>query len=173
MLVAAVVVGLALFEPRTRATFSPYMVSEGAGVRQFDYRYFGLVPYSKVVPTGGLMTEQKVADHLARAGLQVPKGLDPFHPGAATMRSYHAGSVTSTLYFTGKSGLVSHYAFFKSQAGARLMDNLEPDGTWTLRWIAPDGATTVQASGSRTYVPGTKSAAGEMLHLSVTSPTAK
>jgi hypothetical protein len=170
-LAVVAVVGIALFEPNTRASFSPYMYSEGAGVRQYDYRYFGLVPYSKTVPVSGLMTEQKVADHLARSGVVMPPGLDPFSKNAATSRTFYGDSVGSTLYFSEKSGLLSFYSHFKSQARQVEVDSLNSDGTWMLEWTAADGVTKIRVSGSNSYERGTRKVAGEMLHVHVSSPT--
>ena len=65
---------LAYFTPPVQNTFKPIQYSESNGHRQFAYRYFGIIPYSKIVKVPGLDSNSAVEKQFANVGLELPPG---------------------------------------------------------------------------------------------------
>ena len=153
LIIVSVVIGLILVGYATvGSTFAPYMYSESNGRRQYDYKFFNVIPYSRIERVPGLKIEKKVADTLASAGLTLPKTLtlDPKNAECSWMH-YETGN-RSYVRFKNATNFADLHTFFRSQAGAGLIDT-KVGGTWSLTWRSTDGKYNVRVSAEHTRPP--------------------
>ena len=141
---ALVLILASLYVPSVNKTFSPYMYSEGAGRRQYDYKYLGFIPYSKVVMVPNLETAKKAQAQFDGAGIVLPPGYGTTDKGADAVRMYHQTGEASHLSFQNPKDPKALYAFFKAQALSPRQDSLSPDGSFELNWDSANGKETVR-----------------------------